>query len=368
MVSALPELLPGKRERERLGGSPDWEALGGGRSPHALAGKTPHSFVGPAQGRWDSWLSGDPGGPPLCTPGEGGLAPTPKLGAGKFSVRPLPELNSSFPCSVPHPEVIAGPHPSQTPLEGRPPCCLGTTPDLPLLGGIHTPHPRFGMEPGQGSPDVSGAGRGGCGRKNGKDRALPRREEQDPGKPFLGMFFQAVPISNTLFFFFFQEPPPAVPQQNPRVSLVSLRCFPLAPGRLSSADSPFSQLLLLLLFPTLAVIKKINFSPPRRLQLSPQGRVPLSMTFPRSDSTPTGQGALPRKRLGKTKIQGKKKNTCQGPVAAGEGSGSPRAKIQQDLPPKMPKELQNHLKAKCPTARGGWGFLGILVENENVIG
>lgn len=187
-------------------------------------------------------------------------------------------------------------------------------------------------------------------------------------KTLFGYVFPSCPYFQHTFFFFFQEPPPAVPQQNPRVSLVSLRCFPLAPGRLSSADSPFSQLLLLLLFPTLAVIKKINFSPPRRLQLSPQGRVPLSMTFPRSDSTPTGQGALPRKRLGKTKIQGKKKNTCQGPVAAGEGSGSPRAKIQQDLPPKMPKELQNHLKAKCPTARGGWGFLGILVENENVIG
>lgn len=107
----------------------------------------------------------------------------------------------------------------------------------------------------------------------------------------------------------------------------------------------------------LAVIKKINLSPPRRLQLSPQGCVPapLSTTFPWSNSTPTGQGALPRKRLEKTKIQEKKIKTT--PAKAGEGSGSPRVKNPAGSPPENAKGITESPQSKAPTAREGSGGL-----------
>lgn len=201
---------------------------------------------------------------------------------------------------------------------------------------------------------MSGAGRGGCGRKNGKDRALPRREEQDPGKPFLG-FFSKLSLFPTPFFLFFSGATSSgattKPSSVPRVPAV-------LPPRFRPAELrrfAFFPIIIIIINSNAGCNKKNQLFPPRRLQL-PQGRVPLSMTFPWSNSTPTGQGALPRKRLGKTKIQGKNKNTCQGPVPAGEGSGSPRVKNPAGSPPpRMPKELQNHLKAKRPTARGRMG-------------
>lgn len=229
LVLALLELLRDTGSRKRLGGCPEWEALGvgrGGRSPRALGGKNARFPCGngPGQVGFVEW--GDPGGPPLCTSPEikGGGCLDPKMGAGKFLASSIPSPSSAPP---PPPRTHSrgrsrGPDPAQL----TPKLLPGNNPRFPLWG-IHTPHPqpRFGMEPGQGSRDVSGAGRGGCGRKNGKDRALPRREEQDPGKPCVGFFSSKLSLFPP--FFFSQEPPPAVPQQNPRVSLVSLRCFPL---------------------------------------------------------------------------------------------------------------------------------------------
>lgn len=75
----------------------------GGHSPHALAGKTPHSFVGSAQGRWDSWLSGDPGGLPSAPPGEGESCPDPKTGSGEVlgHLHPLPAACERAPARFP---------------------------------------------------------------------------------------------------------------------------------------------------------------------------------------------------------------------------------------------------------------------------
>lgn len=152
-------------------------------------------------GRWDSWICRAPGGSPPAPP-------DPRMGAGKLLLSSLPSSSSSSSGSL------------QGPPGSPQSCCSGT---IPISRS--------------GDPFVPGAGRGGCGRKSGKDGALPGREEQDPAKPFLVVFLTSSPYFQHPFFFLFFC-------WCHNKTLVSLRCFPLAPDRLSSADSPFSQLLL----------------------------------------------------------------------------------------------------------------------------
>lgn len=228
----------------------------------APAGKSPHSSVRPAGAGGTRGRRRSRGGLPSAPPGEGGSCPDLKTGSGEVlgHLHPLPELSSSGPARFHCPGSFLGPHPSQTPLGSPQSCCLGTIPDLPLLGGPHpTPPAPFW--------DGTRARQPGC--VWGRKRRVWEEERKGPSPPtagragswktLFGFFLSKLSLFPTPFFRFFQEPP----QQNPRVSLVSLRCFPLAPGRLSSADSPFSRLLLLLLIPTLAVIKKKSTFPPR---------------------------------------------------------------------------------------------------------
>lgn len=175
----------------------------GGHSPHALAGKTPHSFVGSAQGRWDPWLSGDPGGLPSAPPGEGESRPDPKTGSGEVlgHLHPLPELNSS-PCSVPHPGVIPRTPPQSDPAGLTPKLLLGNNPRLPLLGGSTAHTPVLGWNPGRAARMCLGQEEEGVGGRTERTEPSHGGKSRILENPFW-VFFSKLSLFPTPFFFVF---------------------------------------------------------------------------------------------------------------------------------------------------------------------
>lgn len=315
--------------REKGGRRRGWEALGwGGGAP---APKTP-GFI------WE-W----PGAGGIWGPPSRGVTPGPKMGAGKFLVTSSPSLSSSS-SSFPFPGSPQDPHPAGT-LGAHPEAAAGEQPHIsPLLG---TPEPRAArMCPGQEEEGVGG--------RTGRTEPSHGRKST---KPFWG-FFSKLSLFPTPFFCLFSG---ATSSGATTKTLSVPRVPAVLPPRSRPAELrtfSFFPIIIIIIINSNAGCKKQNqLSPPEEAPVVPPRAVSRPLCpRPSQGAAPLPRDREPRQENGwkKTKIQGKKhkNNTCQGPVPAGEGSGSPRVKNPAGSPPRMPKELQNHLKAKRPTARG----------------
>lgn len=277
-VLALLELLPGEGAGE--GGGKLWGWGGGAPAP-----KMP-GFIWECPGAGGIW------GPPL----QRGHALAPKWEQGNSWSPPAPPR--ALPPPPPHFHSRGHPRtPTLLGPSGLPrSCCWGTTPHFPPSGDPRAPS----------SPDVSGAGRGGCGRKNGKDRALPRQEEH---KTLWG-FFPKLSLFPTPFFCLFSG---ATSSGATTKSLSVPRVPAVLPPRSRPAELrtfSFFPIIIINIINSNAGCKKQNqLSPPEEAPVVPPRAVSRPLCpRPSQGAAPLPRDREPRQENGWKKTRSKEKN------------------------------------------------------------